>query len=158
MMRNSKKKSRADKPRGCSDDRKSKGACLYLSGLWPCGIGGNPPRAGHWGWGPRPVRTVWRSMIGRPVRCRTFIGRRTELATLHEARKSLVKSAGSFVLVSGEAGIGKTRLLAEFLDNARNRREISIVKTECLPGPQTPLGPVRSLLRELIRIVRIAEL
>jgi DNA-binding NarL/FixJ family response regulator len=97
-------------------------------------------------------------MIGRPVRCRTFIGRRTELATLNEARKSLVKSAGSFVLVSGEAGIGKTRLLAEFLDHARNRREIAIVKTECLLGAQAPLGPVRALLGELIGVVPIAEL
>ncbi|HLJ84405.1 MAG TPA: AAA family ATPase, partial [Candidatus Eremiobacteraceae bacterium] len=97
-------------------------------------------------------------MIGRPVRCRTFVGRRAELATLNQARKSLVKSAGSFVLVSGEAGIGKTRLLAEFLDHARNRREIAIVKTECLQGAQATLGPVRALLRELLGVVAIAEL
>jgi ABC-type transport system involved in cytochrome c biogenesis ATPase subunit len=50
-------------------------------------------------------------MIAQAVRCQTFIARRGELAVLEDARKALAQSSGSMVLVAGEAGIGKTRLL-----------------------------------------------
>ncbi|HET9341948.1 MAG TPA: AAA family ATPase [Candidatus Eremiobacteraceae bacterium] len=97
-------------------------------------------------------------MIGRSIRCRTFVGRRKELAELDDARKWLSKSSGSFVLVTGEAGIGKTRLLNEFLGLAHARRARNVVNTECLQRAQQPLGPVRALVRALVQLVALADM
>ena len=97
-------------------------------------------------------------MIGQSVRCRVFIGRRDELAALEGARKALAKSCGSFMLISGEAGIGKTRLLTEFLGLAHNRRARHVVNTECLQSAQQPLGPIRALMRSLVSAVSLTGL
>ena len=53
-------------------------------------------------------------MIVRPVLCRPFIGRRQELAYLRERRLEAGLSHGGLVLVTGDAGVGKARLIAEF--------------------------------------------
>src|SRR5579859_3004697 len=97
-------------------------------------------------------------MIGRSIRCRTFVGRRKQLAELDDARKCLAKSSGSFVLVTGEAGIGKTRLLNEFLGFSHDRRAKNVVNTECLQRAQQPLGPARALVRALVPLVALAEM
>ncbi len=44
-----------------------------------------------------------------------FIGRQRELATLETAYREAVEGSSRLVLVTGEAGIGKTRLLQEYL-------------------------------------------
>ncbi|MEO6836124.1 MAG: AAA family ATPase [Candidatus Tumulicola sp.] len=92
------------------------------------------------------------------MRCRQFVGRVGELAALESARKSLAKSSGSFVLISGEAGIGKTRLLTEFLEGLDRRRARHVVNTECLQRAQQPLGPLRAFLRALVPHVELADL
>lgn len=89
-------------------------------------------------------------MVGESVRCRQFVGRVDELVALETARKSLAQSSGCFVLVSGEAGIGKTRLLCEFLERLDRRRARNVVNTECLQRAQQPLGPLRAFLRALV--------
>src|SRR5215472_13926853 len=94
-------------------------------------------------------------MLGQSARCRTFVGRRKELAALDDARKMLARSDGSFLLVSGEAGIGKSRLLTEFLDLARDKRARNLITTECIQRAQQPLGPIRSLVRSLIPAIDI---
>jgi hypothetical protein len=55
------------------------------------------------------------SVIERLVTCPFFVGRRSELGMLNDARRALAHSHGSITLISGEAGIGKSRLLAQFL-------------------------------------------
>lgn len=90
------------------------------------------------------------------IRCRAFIGRRRELAALDERWKALAQSSGSFVLISGEAGIGKTRLLDECLDRVRDRRGRNVVNTECIQGTQQPLGPIRALASRLASTVSLA--
>lgn len=54
-----------------------------------------------------------------------FVGRRKELAQLHSALK---KSQGQLIMISGEAGIGKTRLVNEFLTSTLSSEQ-SIVFT-----------------------------
>jgi DNA-binding winged helix-turn-helix (wHTH) protein/tetratricopeptide (TPR) repeat protein len=44
---------------------------------------------------------------------RNFVGRRSEAQTLKDALRSVGAERSSFILLSGEAGIGKTRLLRE---------------------------------------------
>ena len=51
-----------------------------------------------------------------PVR---FIGRQRELATIDAAIKDALSGNLRVVFVSGEAGVGKSRLVAEAVDRAR---------------------------------------
>jgi tetratricopeptide (TPR) repeat protein len=51
--------------------------------------------------------------VGPPPE-RPFVGRRAELALLRTGIASTVQRAASFFLISGEAGVGKTRLASEF--------------------------------------------
>ena len=97
-------------------------------------------------------------MAADSIRFRHFLGRASELDALKDARKSLAKSSGSFVLISGEAGIGKTRLLSEFIERADSRRTRNLVNTECLQRAQQPLGPLRALLRTMIPSLMLSEL
>ncbi len=65
---------------------------------------------------PRPVR-VWRVLGLRTVEgaAQPLVGRRTELRQFEGALAGCTETgAGQAVLVRGEAGIGKSRLLAEF--------------------------------------------
>src|SRR5581483_828948 len=49
-----------------------------------------------------------------------FVGRERELALLHSCLAGVAQGQGRVVLVSGEPGIGKTRLLTEFAAQARS--------------------------------------
>lgn len=50
-----------------------------------------------------------------------FVGRRRELETLRAALESAVDGVGTTVVLRGEAGIGKSRLMAELLRGCRHR-------------------------------------
>lgn len=90
---------------------------------------------------------------------RTFIGRREELAALQEARRDLASSRGGAVLIGGETGIGKSRLLSQFVHDLREGRSRRIVVTaECLERMQVPFGPIRSLVSALVSAVPASEL
>ncbi len=91
-------------------------------------------------------------MIAQPVICPIFIGRDEELAILHGERRALSMSRGSCVLIGGEAGIGKSRLLSQFLAFIeRNRRPPQLVSAECIEQTEQPFGPFRTLLAALAR-------
>src|SRR3990172_13035633 len=63
---------------------------------------------------PRDIRP-W------PSRGRTpFVGRDKELAALTERLDAAGRGEGGLVLIAGEPGIGKSRLLAEFAARARS--------------------------------------
>jgi tetratricopeptide (TPR) repeat protein len=50
-----------------------------------------------------------------------FVGRSAELARLEELLEQALLGAGSIALITGEAGIGKTALVGQFLRRARQR-------------------------------------
>jgi DNA-binding CsgD family transcriptional regulator/tetratricopeptide (TPR) repeat protein len=67
-----------------------------------------------------------------------------------DARRALAQSRGSVVLVGGEAGIGKSRLLAQFLASVtRDSRPRFTGSAECLERSDLPFGPFRRLLATL---------
>jgi DNA-binding CsgD family transcriptional regulator len=85
----------------------------------------------------------------RPVVCPNLIGRDRELERLHAARRDLAKSRPAFVLIGGEAGIGKSRLLAHFVRGTGAGRARTVVSAECLEYAPQAFGPVRDAVARL---------
>ncbi|MGH7728092.1 MAG: helix-turn-helix transcriptional regulator [Vulcanimicrobiaceae bacterium] len=89
-------------------------------------------------------------MVAGPVSCPVFVGRARELAALQTARRGLARSRGGVVLVGGEAGIGKSRLLGQVLASLRrDPRPRFLASAECVKGLERPLGPFRELVSGL---------
>ena len=89
-----------------------------------------------------------------------FIGRGAELARLEAALERTTAGRGGTVLVGGEAGIGKTRLLDTFAEIARSTRGAHVVGGACLEiGDRgVPYAPFVEALRGLTRSVEPARL
>ncbi|MER6080601.1 AAA family ATPase [Streptomyces sp. NPDC001833] len=66
-----------------------------------------------------------------------LVGRAEELAVVRHAVESALVGSTGLVLVEGEPGVGKTRLLEEAGAEA-NRRGALVVRGHCLPGDGTP--------------------
>jgi DNA-binding CsgD family transcriptional regulator len=98
-----------------------------------------------------------RSVVhARPVSCPMLVGRERELESLHAARRGLAQSHPAFVLVGGEAGIGKSRLLAQFARGTGDRRSRTVVAVQCLEHARQPFGPVRDAVAALARAAETA--
>jgi DNA-binding CsgD family transcriptional regulator/tetratricopeptide (TPR) repeat protein len=81
-----------------------------------------------------------------------FVGRRGEIALLEEALGRVLAGEAGFVLVGGEAGVGKTRLLGELGGRARDAGFL-VLTGQCVePGAEgLPLAPLVDVLRALAR-------
>jgi DNA-binding CsgD family transcriptional regulator len=80
-----------------------------------------------------------------------FIGRARELAALSDALDRAEGGNPSCVLIGGEAGIGKSRLLSEFAAYARDRAVI-ILEGDCVSlgsDEGLPFAPIAEVLRGL---------
>jgi DNA-binding CsgD family transcriptional regulator len=90
-------------------------------------------------------------MGGRTWRT-AFVGRASELERLDAAHQALAEQGAATVLVVGEAGIGKSRLVEEFCDRARTNGAL-VATGVCTPaeGGGLPYGPVVGVLRDLRR-------
>jgi DNA-binding CsgD family transcriptional regulator/tetratricopeptide (TPR) repeat protein len=90
-------------------------------------------------------------VVGRLVSPR-FVGRRAELGALRVALARAVDGAGSVAVVEGEAGVGKSRLVAELATEAR-RDGATVLVGECLAlgEGELPYGPIITVLRSLAR-------
>ena len=76
-----------------------------------------------------------------------FVGRKNELGLLHDSWMAAIESEGQAVLVSGEAGIGKSRLLAEFCESISDFPHTRL-NYQCSPQhTDAPLYPVIMQLR-----------
>ena len=87
-------------------------------------------------------------MLLQPVFCRPLIERRQELELLHERRRRASAGHGGLVLLAGEAGLGKTRLLADFADSLAVPR-LRVALAHCREFAQRPYAPVLDLLAQL---------
>jgi AAA ATPase-like protein len=75
-----------------------------------------------------------------------LLERDAELGRLQEALGQAGRGRGSLVLVSGEAGIGKTSLVQAFAQRARGHARVLVGVCDDLMTPRT-LGPFRDLAR-----------
>jgi hypothetical protein len=71
------------------------------------------------------------------VNTRPFVGRAPELGQLVSALEAARSGHGSLILVTGEPGIGKSRLMDEFADAARDRG-CSVLIGRCWDGGGAP--------------------
>src|SRR5487761_50387 len=55
------------------------------------------------------------------VLCEDLVGRETEISILEDALLATLRGDGGVVIVGGEAGMGKTRLVADLVTRARRR-------------------------------------
>jgi DNA-binding CsgD family transcriptional regulator len=89
----------------------------------------------------------------------TLIGRRSELASLQEAVGLAAEGASQLVLVAGEAGVGKSRLVAEFANWARQQgRRVLVGGCVSLSGDVAPFAPIVEALRPLRHELTPSEL
>jgi predicted ATPase len=90
--------------------------------------------------GPKP-----RAYLYRPG----FAGREAPLRQLEEALSKLERGSGALVLIGGESGVGKTRLVLELARQSRLRR-IQVLTSECTSvGAPEPLHALRGPLQQV---------
>jgi predicted ATPase len=86
-------------------------------------------------------------MVSQRVLCRRFIGRVAELEHLAARRRAAGDSYGGGIIVFGEAGIGKSRLLREYRERYGARSAVvTAVCREFGDGPFEPLATIFSQL------------
>src|SRR6201992_4084322 len=85
---------------------------------------------------------------GSPV----LVGRAAEMATLQAAVETVRQGEPAAVLIGGEAGMGKTRLIGEFTAAARGAG-VRVLTGACLElgADGLPYSPFTAMLRDLVR-------
>src|SRR5262249_39164345 len=88
-----------------------------------------------------------------------LVGRAAEMAALEAALDTVRQGEPAAVLIGGEAGMGKTRLIAEFITAARGAG-VRVLTGACLePGADgLPYSPFTAMLRDLVREVGAGEI
>ncbi|WP_275408893.1 helix-turn-helix transcriptional regulator [Sphaerimonospora thailandensis] len=87
-----------------------------------------------------------------------FVGREAELETLKEAFDQARKQATAAVLLGGEAGVGKTRLIGSFAEQA-GQQDAHVLVGGCveLSAEGLAYAPFTAALRQLVRETSAAE-
>ena len=96
--------------------------------------------------------------LHQPVVCPTLIGRIAEMAALQECLQQTASGQGGIVLLSGEAGIGKSRLVAE-LQRSAEALEFQFLGGQCFPTDRScPYAPLLDLLRAFLAPLSSTEI
>ena len=81
-----------------------------------------------------------------------FIGRETELSQIVTLCRTTAEESGGFVLIKGDAGIGKSRLLAELSSHVKSLGRVTVLRgREHVAGIQLPYAVFAEALRPLVR-------
>ncbi len=106
---------------------------------------GNPPPPHTWGEDPWAARD-----------CLPFVGHKEERALLRQAWESASAGQGTLVWLEADRGLGKTRLMAEFVRSLRRGPSpatyLAVRCTAALEG--RPTHPIRTLLRRWLALGR----
>ena len=80
-----------------------------------------------------------------------LVGRRDELALLQDAFSSASSGTPATLIIGGEAGVGKTRLLQEFVEETRDTAYVVWGRCMALMEGGLPYGAFRDGLRTFVR-------
>ena len=87
-----------------------------------------------------------------------FVGRARQMKWLSAKLQEVVGGRGGVVMLRGEAGIGKTRILEEFADVAKGAG-VTVLRGACYDGEwQAPYGPFAEAIGQCVRSIDRAEL
>src|SRR4051794_29038289 len=93
----------------------------------------------------------------RPTSTLPFVGRSSELEGLRELMPTVDGTSSRVVLLGGEPGSGKSRLVREFAAEAAHDGAL-VLYGACDPEVRTPFGPFVEALDQLARVTEPAEL
>jgi DNA-binding CsgD family transcriptional regulator len=97
--------------------------------------------------------------MGVRVSSPDLVGRRSELRRLQAALDRATSGTAGPILVAGEAGVGKTRLIDEFASSARSQgAQVRIGGCVRLTGEMAPIAPIVEALRPLARELSAGDL
>ncbi|HET6275821.1 MAG TPA: AAA family ATPase [Candidatus Cybelea sp.] len=94
-------------------------------------------------------------MLARALVSPRLVGRQEELAALVERRAASARGHGCFVMIEGEAGIGKSRLVESFCETLTHGRA-SVGIGHCREFGNAPYGPVAEALEEMGALLPLA--
>ena len=104
--------------------------------------------AAIWRLGAPRASVAWLARTRQPL-----VGRDDEYRQLEQRWRQTVDGRFGYVFLEGEAGIGKTRLIAELAGEVAMADGTRLRSLRCLPEQQdTPLAPIRRLFEELAGI------
>ncbi len=75
-----------------------------------------------------------------------LVDRKNELRVLQDKLNEVAEGKGLTIFISGEAGIGKTRIVEELIKKAQEMN-FKIIRGECIPENLEPLFPFKSALK-----------
>src|SRR5687768_6044842 len=88
--------------------------------------------------------------LDRPVVCPVLIGRAPHIEIIDGYLRQVVDGSSQTLLISGEAGVGKSRLVGETRERA-DRLGITVLEGKCFEAHRTlPYGPLIDLLRSAV--------
>lgn len=102
---------------------------------------------------PVVARRAERALARRPTMLSAtgdpgpFVGREVELGVLGEAAAELSAGRGGVVAVTGPAGLGKSRLMAELREIVRPMRVVWLEGAAAPADGSNPLGPIAAMVR-----------
>lgn len=80
-----------------------------------------------------------------------MVGRESDLARVHALFEVASGGTPTALLIEGEAGIGKSRLLREFAGGVANRADIHVGWCLDLGAARSPYGPLTGILRSIVQ-------
>jgi class 3 adenylate cyclase/tetratricopeptide (TPR) repeat protein len=81
-----------------------------------------------------------------------FVGRDTEIEALNQALELSLSGNGQIVAAVGEAGVGKSRLVYEFVHSHRTQGWLVLESASVSYGKATPYFPVIDLLKRYVHV------
>lgn len=104
------------------------------------------------------VGAAWHhEVVTVPTDSTVMVGRDADLAELRRAFDRAVGGEPSAVLIEGEAGIGKTRLLREFLAEVAARADVHVGRCLDLGTARSAYGPLIGILRSIVETIGVTE-
>jgi len=114
--------------------------------LAPCAADGEAART------VRRLVGIERTGLGLGERLTPFVARSLELDRLAQGLRQAQRGHGQIVAVVAEPGVGKSRLLWEFIESNRGRGALILICGAASYGKQTPYLPVIDLLKAYFQI------